>query len=350
MKILSICKQRYAYNFDTGETSLLSSGLWNSALMVAKMLDRVKGIDTKIVDVVDNNSIDREMSIYQPDVVVIEAYWVVPEKFEVLNKLHPGVKWIVRCHSNIPFFANEGITVEWTVDYLSKYKNVWVATNNKEALRAVRLLAKSNVGSPERTIYFPNFYDFPVNPSFPPKDPRVLNIGCFGAIRPLKNHLNQAVAALEYADGKEFNFHINTGRIEGKGEPILKNLRALFEGSANGRLVEHEWLTHEEFLPLMGSMDVHMQVSYSETFNLVTADAIAMGVPVVVSDQIGWVPSLFHADPNSTRSISCALRRAEFLDEVGIAARWNKRRLHKYNVQAKKDIVRAIGSVVLAQV
>jgi len=34
-------------------------------------------------------------------------------------------------------------------------------------------------------------------------------------------------------------------------------------------------------------MDICMQVSFSETFNIVAADCIASGVPVIVSSEIG---------------------------------------------------------------
>ena len=58
-------------------------------------------------------------------------YWLV-SKFEVLQKLHPNVKWIVRLHSEIPFIANEGIAMDWIYEY-QKYDNVFVSLNSKTA-------------------------------------------------------------------------------------------------------------------------------------------------------------------------------------------------------------------------
>ena len=60
-----------------------------------------------------------------------------------------------------------------------------------------------------------------------------IDIGAYGAIRPLKNQLLQALAAIKFAEsiGKTLRFHINITRIENNGDPVLKNLRNLFSNS-----------------------------------------------------------------------------------------------------------------------
>src|SRR6516165_3286534 len=73
----------------------LSSGLYNSVRFVVDMLND-NDIEAKMVDVIDNNCIDREVTKFKPTHVIIEAFWVVPEKFDILRPLHPKVKWIVR--------------------------------------------------------------------------------------------------------------------------------------------------------------------------------------------------------------------------------------------------------------
>ena len=52
-----------------------------------------------------------------------------------------------------------------------------------------------------------------------------------------------------------------------------------------------------------------MQVSYTETFNIVTADAIVNGVPIITSSDIVWSDPHFQADPNSTVSMVEALEK-----------------------------------------
>jgi hypothetical protein len=56
-------------------------------------------------------------------------------------------------------------------------------------------------------------------------------------------------------------------------------------------LVESPWEPWASFRRTVAAMDLCMQTSFTETFNLATADATAEGVPVVVSSAIEWAPS-----------------------------------------------------------
>lgn len=291
----------------------LSSGLHNSASYVHGMLLSA-GISSKLVHVEDNNSIDREVTVFRPTHVIIEAYWVVPEKFDILKKLHPGVKWIVRNHSEIPFLSQEGMTVDWTIRYIEK--SVLVSSNSPRATDSIRQIIKAahpemkrksiEALTPMLTNYYPasSFSDVWAGSW----DRKTVEIGCFGSVRPLKNHLIQAVAAIRYAEsvGKPLNFHINSSRVEGRAEPVLCNLRQLFAHMPKHKLVEHGWTNVGDFLALCWNMDLVMQVSFSETFNFVAADAISQGTPVVVSSEIPWATSGF-ADTTDEPEISSVI-------------------------------------------
>src|SRR5712664_4263183 len=109
-RILFILKKRHAYH--KHYTPGLSSGLYNSARFAADMLHKL-GLAVHLVEVQDNNSIDREVKQFKPNIVIIEALWVVPSKFKVLQELHPSVTWIVRIHSEAAFLAQEGIAIRW---------------------------------------------------------------------------------------------------------------------------------------------------------------------------------------------------------------------------------------------
>jgi hypothetical protein len=104
-------------------------------------------------------------------------------------------------------------------------------------------------------------------------------------------------------------FHINADRTEQHGEQVLKNLRALFAGSKH-KLVEHEWMEHTEFLYQVTRMDLGMQVSLTETYNIVAADFVHVGVPIIVSPEIAWMPESTKADPLSFDSIYDALHHS----------------------------------------
>lgn len=304
--VLFILKHRqssggYGYNS-------FSSGLHNSARFVNEMLN-ANGIESHLVIVRDNNDIDREVTKYKPTHVIVEALWVVPEKFAVLQKLHPSVKWIVRGHSEIPFLANEGIAVEWIKEYVT-YKNVYVASNSPSSVNDIKkIIFAVDPVLQSKVIYLPNWYPVPENLCLTKTDKKdSINIGCFGAIRPLKNQLIQALAAVDYGrqSGQEVIFHINGTRREQYGDTVLKNIRALFQGTKY-KLVEHPWMTHGGFLKVLKQMDVSMCVSFSESFCIVAADTVISGVPLVCSKEVNWSSPQSQVFPTSSDDITKAI-------------------------------------------
>ena len=306
-KILFILKQRNVYDDKTLQGYSVSSGLFNSATFVSNML-KESGIECKLVEVVDSNQIDKEVHTYKPTLVIIEAIWVPPTKFNELCKLHSNVKWIIRVHSEVPFLSNEGMAFNWIKDYL-KYANIFVSFNSKRTNKEFQQLYPVYKN---KIIYLPNYYNLNINQNkWKGCSKDSIHIGCFGAIRPMKNQTLQAIAAIEFANqkNKTLYFHINVARIENKGENVIKNLRALFEGSKH-RLVEHLWLSHSEFITLVQKMDICMQVSMSESFNIVSADAVNNEVPLVASTEVEYVFPLFKANPTNSDSIISKLKLA----------------------------------------
>lgn len=333
----------------------LASGLSVSATQMAYALDDL-GITNKLIQVVDNNCIDREVTAYRPTHVIIEAFWVVPDKFDILRKLHPNVHWIVRNHSKSDFLSHEGGMVGWAIDYVSK--GITLACNSPEATADFKRLAVSIGADPKHVVYLPNYYraDAPKNPLWRIKLAKVLrwfglqgkkpdiivpelNVGVFGAVRPLKNHLHQAMGAIEAADrlGLKLKFWINGNRVEGKAESILTSLRAVFQRYPNHELIELGWMDHADFTKVVHTMDVVMQVSNSETFNIVSADAVAYGVPVVVSNEIPWLHGFEGiANPNDVQDIAEKLMKVWLGSGCGLLQDDQLLQLRAYTEESKE--------------
>jgi hypothetical protein len=330
-RVLFICKQRPArYG--------ASYGLLNSCRFLCNALHSMD-IEAKLVEVIDNNYIDREVHKYKPTHVFIEALWVVPEKFDVLIPLHPDVHWNVRLHSNTPFLANEGMAMEWIVKYDDLQRKYFQFHITPNATQMANDLKKSlNID----TLYAPNVYqpDVATPPLSPPppadKNTKVMDIGCFGAVRPMKNQLIQAMAAMAFADEirKPLRFHVNHSRLEQNGENAYKNMVALFKGTQH-TLVSHEWMSHEDFIALIKRMDLGLQVSFSETFNIVAADFVHNGVPIVGSDEIEWMSPLYKANPTDLNNIVSHLWSA-WLGRVINLHKVNNWGLEEYNKGARK--------------
>lgn len=343
MKVLFLLKQNYDYSW----YSKSKAGLYNSALLIKEALE--KHMDTKLVVCVDGNSIDKELHDYKPDFAILEAIWVTPDKLRELVALHPRVRFIVRIHSKISFLAHEGNALEWIIEY-SKINNVDIAYNEKST-------AEDFLAVDIKSSFLPNIYKYicqepmsfakrafltrkalynrfrQVKDIFPATH---LNVGCFGAIRPMKNQLLQAFAALEFAkeNGYVLHFHINSPRQEQGGNSVLKNLRALFKDRAD-ELVEHDWLSHNQFLELIQHMDIGLQTSMSESFNIVSADFVRQGVPIVASTEVTWLPEInrvvFDDVKDTKRAMDYALKNSEL--NVYLA----QRSLNQYSENAFRD-------------
>lgn len=325
-KILFICKQR---NDKYGA----SFGLINSCQFVCNALTKYN-IEAKTVMVVDNNGIDKEVHNYKPTHVFIEALWVVPEKFNVLIPLHPTVKWHIRLHSRMPFLANEGIAIDWLRRYYSDIKsnypeNIFITANNTDLIDVFKQCFDLTMQ------HYPNIYSPPAYENLKESvNVDTLEIGCFGAIRPMKNHAYQAAAAIVFGNqmNKNIRFHINSDRIEQKGGSVLKNIENMFKNT-NHELVKHEWMPHEKFIELVKTMNIGMQVSFSESFNIVAADFVYNDIPLVGSPEINWLNSLYKANPNDLQSIVETLYIAHYGKRINL--HWlNKGGLNSYNKQA----------------
>jgi hypothetical protein len=310
-RVLFILKRRPDFDAKVHSHVGLSTGLYNSAKFMDDMLQS-HGIESNLEVAIDNNCIDRLVTKHKPDVVIIEAIWVVPTKFSILQKLHPNVKWVIRIHSEMPFMAGEGMAMDWIGEY-SGFRNIIISCNAPRMLREIKFYLKhrNQWGDREadhRVVYLPNYYPQEYKTKQFNRDKDTIDISCFGAIRPLKNHLVQAFAAIEFAEQqkKRLRFHVNAGRIEMQGGPVINNLKGLFQHiyEHGHQLVNHLWRPREEFLMLCSQMDIGMQCNLTETFNIVGADLVSQGVPLLSNHaEIPWAIERFSASPVDSQDI-----------------------------------------------
>jgi hypothetical protein len=232
---------------------------------------------------------------------------------------------------------------------VSQFKNLQVAGNDKSFVENMKAAFQAEF------LYLPNIYlgDWKFKAPKPPEGARplnprrglkapsgglgaglgILNVGCFGAIRPMKNHLQQALASVMLVSelGLKLRFHVNA-LTEQRGDNALKNIRALMAQTGH-ELVLHSWYKHADFLQLIKQMDIGLQVSLTESFNIVAADFVHQDVPIVVSPDISWASQLYTANPNCAESIKRRMLFALRFRHLNLHY-LNKLALKKYNVQA----------------
>lgn len=331
MKILFLLKDR-AYNSDNSK----SYGLSNSAWQVAEYLISL-GHECKVVSVIDANFIDREMFAYKPDMVIIEALWVTPAKLNSLIEIprYANVEWIVRIHSDMGFLSAETMATTMVNGYIDLGKpNLYISTNNE----------KFNEYYSEALgydfVYLPNIIT--IKNALPPfKSTRKrIDVACFGAMRTMKNQCFQALCAIKAANkmDKHLYFHITANILRNepnsKPNPVLTNLEEIFKNSAH-ELVVHDWMPHDDFEHLIQHMDLGMQLSYTESFNIVAADFVNMGIPIITSEAVSWMPKFF---TSSTIDYDAVVERIILfysLRNWGIMRYSPRKALRTYNKHAK---------------
>lgn len=287
MKLLFLLKKRADLS---GPYSYSNYGLVGSTKFVINYLAQ-HNTEAKFFLAFDGNEIDKAVTLYKPQIAIIEALWCPPEKIAENVRLHPEIKWYIRIHSKLPFLGMEGIAVDWLYR-CSKIPNVTIAANHPDTVVELSTLLNKHVK------YLPNvFYPYKqrkIKDYSISRFNQTINIGCFGAIRPFKNTFVQAVAAIVFARrmGLNLRFHIND-RAEQLGEQVRKNISFLFANN-EAELVIHKWMDEDTFNTLLfEEIDISMQVSITETHNLVIAESINNGVLPVVSKEIYWLPEIF---------------------------------------------------------
>ena len=282
-KILFLLKERL---YSQAKSSY---GLINSATHVANFLES-RGYDCKIVQVVDANCIDKEVYEFKPNIVIIEALWVPTYKMKELLELgrYRKVSWIVRIHSDIGYLSAETFGMKLINEYIELLKKdkLIISMNSEKFVDALSEAERY------KFTYLPNIINSrEVEPDIL-EEHRHIDIGCFGATRLLKNQCFQAICCMKAADtlNKKLFFHI-TPNLGITRDPILENLKELFKNNRH-ELVIHDWMPNDEFQELVRKMDLGVQLSFTESFNIVSADFINNNRVIAVSDAIDWLPSI----------------------------------------------------------
>jgi hypothetical protein len=333
MRILFLLKERF-YSKNTN-----SYGLINSSRHVADYLERI-GHECKIVQVVDGNSIDAEVFKFKPDSVIIEALWVSGAKLKELIEIprYKDISWVIRIHSDIGFLSAETLALKYVNDYIELEKpNLFVSTNTPKFNKYLSEAMSYDF------LYLPNIIK--LSPLDMPDDihehKKHIDIGCFGSLRILKNQCYQAMCAMTMADrlGKQLKFHItvDVGMNEANSRwPVLTNLEEMFSNSSH-ELVKHEWKSNHDFQHLISKMDMGLQLSYTESFNIVAADFVNNGVPIVVSDAIYWMPFILKASTTDYDKTINKMMMIYHHRDLTMLIRWMKRNLRVYNQDAKRE-------------
>lgn len=312
-------------------------GLNVAGYATAKVL-REHGIDVSVFPVRHNIDIVDSIELYNRSHekplthVVISAPWLSLYDIESMLKHFPHIQFVILSHSNVGFLQADADGMHLLREYhilARKFHNLRVGGNSAKFVEWMRLAYGK-----EDIVLLPNLY--PLADDVQPKiwqRTRPLKIGAFGAVRPQKNFMTAAAAALVIS--RELNvpveLHMSFGG-EGDGQLTAPAIDQMLRGT-QVIIVRHNWVYWDDFIKLVEQMDLMIQVSYTESFNMVTADGISVGIPSVVSPAIYWAPGRWMAEPDDAQDVASTgiylLTRKDHLYD-GIKA------LHAHNQDAWK--------------
>lgn len=317
-------------------------GLHVAGFTTAKAL-RAHGVDVSVFPVRHNvdlvHAIDSYNETHDEPLthVVISAPWLSTFDLKTVIENWPNIKFVILSHSNVGFLQADpgGVALLRSyVELASWHSNLQVGGNSR------RFAEWLGYAYDSETIWLPNVYPF--EPCEMKKwNGGVIKIGAFGAVRPEKNFMTAAAAAVAVRKhfGVPLEFHMSGG---GEGDhgltaPAIEQMCADLDGVT---LIRHAWESWDKFIEIVGGMDLLFQLSYTESFNMVTADGISRGVPSVVSSAIAWAPECWKADADDVMQaarVGIHLLTSERSRRTGFDA------LHQHNKTAVAEWLKWLG-------
>jgi len=298
-----------AYKNFAANRNISHIGLGVAALNTAKVLQH-NGVKTAVWPIINAEDLRRRLQAHPAQHVIISAPWIPSLELQALANDFLDTKFAVCCHSNVGFLQADRNGVKLVRELMeleAGSANIHLAGNSRRFCEWVRFA----FGAP--CTYLPNLYYLNDEP-IPPHRPftgGTLKIGVFGATRPLKNMMSAAGAALEMARALRtpLQLWVSGGRTEGGGEVVLGAVKEMLTGLPGIELILNGWENWSQFRRTVSSMHLLLQPSYTESFNMVTADGVAEGVASVVSSAIDWAPNDWKADVDDTLAIARVGRR-----------------------------------------
>lgn len=293
-----------AYKNFAAQKNISHIGLGVAAINTAKVL-RHAGIKAHVWPVLSAADLRRRLKAAPAKEVIISAPWIPSTDLQELSNDFQDTHFAVNCHSNVGFLQadRDGVKlIREIMDIELGTQNIHLGGNSRRFCRWVR----ATFGSP--CTYLPNLYSLDVDavsqgPTFTGGK---LRIAAFGAIRPLKNLMSAAGAALEISKTLRapLELWVSSGRTEGGGDTVLGAVEEMLRGLPHVKLIMSGWQPWPKFRKVVAHMHLLLQPSYTESFNMVTADGVAEGVPSVVSDAIDWAPEHWKANVDDVLDIA----------------------------------------------
>lgn len=294
-----------AYKNFAAHKGICHIGLGVAGMNIAKSLHQA-GIRAAVWPIVSAAELEQRLAQDAAVThVVVSAPWIPTDDLVRITRRFEALKFAVNSHSNVGFLQADSNGVKLIREAMELERAAHNFHLGGNSTKFCRWVTKS-YGVP--CTYLPNLYylDEHAGPKRPLYRGGTLRIGAFGATRPQKNFMSAAGAALQISREMKADTELwlSAGRTEGGGDTILRAAREMLRELPQIRIVENQWQPWPKFREVVGHMHLLLQPSYTESFNMVTADGVAMGISSVVSDAIEWPPESWKAHADDVTDIA----------------------------------------------
>jgi len=225
-----------------------------------------------------------------PKLVVFRAFCISSETLARLAKQNRATRFVVVCHSSQSHLGNLMPKQLEFLDLADVQPNVHYATVDERNVLGAALAKPA-------THVLPNYCQDPLpKPSTPPNGPP-WRVSLIARNDPVKNIENQILAMAIAGRDVPIEAHIC---IRGWSPYQVDRLC----GRLRLRATPVPWLEHSEHLERVGTYHVGLQCSFTESFNYVAYDHLAVGCPVIGSPVIRFLPRELQVDPDDPEAIA----------------------------------------------
>lgn len=255
------------------------------------------GMTCETINAADNRlaTIASAIDLYRPRLVVNRSFCVGWDVTERLSQEYPATNWLTVNHSSQAHLLTHAHWLRAQSEFLRlamDRPNCYLGTPDE------RVQLRESTGC-ERVIWLPNVVQLPEY-TVTRNRPAVPTVTLVGRRDLVKNFPTQILACGIVAKRRPIRLLIIT---RGSGE----DFRQLSEQCGVPCEVM-EWEDQPSYLRLIGQRsDVGLQASFSESFNYVAIDHLGLGIPVVGSPAIRYLPRVWQASPDDAAAIAESL-------------------------------------------
>lgn len=283
---------------------------------------------------------------YKPDVVVspLQTIGSVGRKFKLVLTLHDLIYYK---HRTPPPQFNPAIRALWRIYYMTYIPQritlnhadlvVTVSETSKKEIIKTKLTKRPIVVVPNAARDLVELLDEPVEQTH--EKPR--NLIYMGSFIPYKN-VETLIRALEYIP--DHTLHL-LSRIRPKRQQELLDI-----APPRAKIVFHNGVTDTEYAELLADTAIMVSASKAEGYGLPLAEAVAMGVPAVVTDM-----EIFHevaeggalyADPDNPSDFATKIKSLDSLKKRDALVEAGIKHIAKFNWdESAKALIKAINKL-----